>query len=110
VFFHELDCSPRVLVGIRILSSIAAVLGSAALTLACLLAVVKGTILAVSIEQTALRFIAIAADFVVGTSALLGCIYLATHLAVRFVGVGQAEFPPVDPYSSNVSSSDSPKI
>jgi hypothetical protein len=97
-------------VGIRILSSMTAVLGSAALTLACLLALVQGTIYAVSIEQTALRFIVVAADFVVGTAALLGCIYLATHLAVRFVGVGQAEFPPVDTYSSDVSSGDSPKI
>ena len=96
--------------GIRILSSMTAVLGSAALTLACLLALVQGTIYAVSIEQTALRFIVVAADFVVGTAALLGCIYLATHLAVRFVGVGQAEFPPVDTYSSDVSSGDSPKI
>jgi hypothetical protein len=97
-------------VGVRILSSTAAVFGSAALTLACLIALVQGTIYALSLEQTALRFIAIAADFVVGTSALVGCIYLATHLAVRFVGVGQAEFPPADTYSSNVSSGDSPKI
>jgi len=97
-------------VGIRIVSSLAAVLGSAALTLACLLAVVRGTILAVSIEQTALRFLVVTADFVIGTTALLGCIYLATHLAVRFVGVGQAEFPPVDTYSSDVNSGDSLKI
>ncbi|HEX3378145.1 MAG TPA: hypothetical protein VHS29_14840 [Candidatus Acidoferrales bacterium] len=96
--------------GLKILSSMMAVLGSAALTLACVLALVQGTIYAVSLEQTALRFIAIAAVFLVGTSALIGCIYLATHLAVRFVGVGQPDFPPVDTYSSKVSSGDSPKI
>lgn len=95
---------------IRIVASMTAVLGSAALTLACLIALVQVTILAVSIEQTALRLLALAADFVIGTSALLGCIYLATHLAVRIVGVGNAEFPPVDAYSENASSSDSTKI
>ena len=105
-----MDSSARVLVGVRILSSMAAVFGSATLTLACLIALVQGTIYALSLEQTALRLLAIAADFVVGTSALIGCIYLATHLAVRFVGVGQAEFPPADTFSSNVSSGDSPKI
>jgi hypothetical protein len=97
-------------VGIRIVSSLTAVLGSAALTLACLIALVRGTIFAVSIEQTALRFIVVAADFVVGTFVLIGCIYLATHLAVRFVGVGQDDFPAADTYSPDVSTGDSIKI
>ena len=59
-----------------------------------------------------LRVLAVAADLVFGTVLLLGCIYLATHLAVRIVGVGQAEFPPlpVDEYSSDVRSGDSAKI
>ncbi len=98
---------------VRIVASTTAVLGSAALTLACLLALVQGTILAVSIQQIELRLLALAADCVIGTAALIGCIYLATHLAVRILGVGQAEFPPLpdaDAYSPNVSSSDSPRI
>jgi hypothetical protein len=99
-------------VSVRIVASMTAVLGSAALTLACLIAVVQGTILAVSIEQTPLRLLALAGDFVIGTAALLGCIYLATHLAVRILGVGRGEFPPltVDTYSEHVSSSAPPKI
>jgi hypothetical protein len=100
-------------VRVRIVASMAAVLGSAALTLACLIALVQGTILAVSIKQVELRLLFLVADFVIGTAALIGCIYLATRLAVRILGVGHAEFPPLptaDAYSANVSSSDSPKI
>jgi hypothetical protein len=99
-------------VGLRILASLTAVLGAAALTLACMIALVQGSILAVAIDQTPLRVLAVAADLVIGTVALLGCIYLATHLAVRIVGVGQAEFPPLpaDEYSSNAPSGDSAKI
>ncbi len=98
--------------GLRILASLTAVLGAAALTLACMLALVQGTILAVAIDQIPLRVLAVAADLVIGTTALLGCIYLATHLAVRIVGVRQAEFPPLpaDEYSSNARSGDSAKI
>ncbi len=98
--------------GVRILSSVTAVLGAAALTLACMIALVQGTIRAVSIDQIPLRILAVAADLVLGTVLLLGCIYLATHLAVRIVGVGKAEFPPlpVDEYSSDVRSGDSAKI
>ena len=98
--------------GLRILASMMAVLGAAALTLACMLALVQGTILAVAIDQTPLRVLAVAADLVVGTVALFGCIYLATHLAVRIVGVGQAEFPPlpVDEYLGDACSGDSAKI
>ncbi len=98
--------------GLRILASFTAVLGAAGLTLACMLALVQGSILAVAIDAVPLRVLAIAADLVIGTVALLACIYLATHLAVRIVGVGQAEFPPlpVDEYSSDVRSGDSAKI
>jgi uncharacterized membrane protein YedE/YeeE len=97
---------------VRILASLTAVLGAAALTLACMIALVQGTIRAVTIDQIPLRILAISADFVFGTVLLLGCIYLATHLAVRIVGVGRAEFPPlpVDEYSSEVRSGDSAKI
>jgi hypothetical protein len=96
----------------RILASVIAVLGAAALTLASMIALVLGTIRAVSIDQLPLRVLAVAADLVLGTVLLLGCIYLATHLAVRIVGVGHAEFPPlpVDEYSSEVRSGDSAKI
>jgi hypothetical protein len=98
--------------GMRILSSVMAVLGAAALTLACMIALVQGTIRAVSLDQFPLRVLAVAADLVLGTLLLLGCIYLATHLAVRILGVGHAEFPalPVDEYSSDVRSGDSAKI
>ncbi len=81
--------------GMRILASLTAMLGAAALTLACMIALVQGTILAVSIDQTPLRVLAIGADLIVGTVMLVACIYLATHLAVHIVGVGQAEFPPL---------------
>jgi len=81
-------------VGLKIIASVIAVLGAAALTLACMIALVVGTIRAVSIEEVPLRVIAVSADLVMGTVLLLGCIYLATHLAVRIVGVGHAEFPP----------------
>jgi hypothetical protein len=96
----------------RILASITAVLGAASLTLASMIALVLGTIRAVSIDDIPLRVLAVAADLVLGTVLLLGCIYLATHLAVRIVGVGHAEFPPlpVDEYSSDVHSGDSAKI
>jgi hypothetical protein len=96
----------------RILASAIAVLGAAALTLASMIALVLGTIRAVSIDQIPLRVLAVSADLVFGTVLLLGCIYLATHLAVRIVGVGHAEFPPlpVDEYSSEVRSGDSAKI
>jgi hypothetical protein len=99
-------------VGMKILASVTAVLGAAALTLACMLALVQGTIRAVSINPMPLRVIAVCADLVFGTVLLLACIYLATHLAVRILGVGQAEFPalPVDEYSSDVRSGDSAKI
>ncbi len=80
--------------GLKIVASVTAVLGAAALTLACMIALVVGTIRAVAIEELSLRVIAVGADLVLGTVLLLGCIYLATHLAVRIVGVGHAEFPP----------------
>jgi hypothetical protein len=72
-----------------------AVIGAAVLTLATMIALVQGTILAVSIANLPLRILAVTADVVFGTVLLLGCIYLATHLAVRILGVGQAEFPPL---------------
>ena len=96
----------------RILGSVIAVLGAAVLTLACMIALVRGTIRAVSIDQMPLRVLAVTADLVLGTLLLLGCIYLATHLAVLILGVGHSEFPkiPVDEYSSEVRSDDSAKI
>jgi hypothetical protein len=97
---------------LRILASITAIIGAAALTLACLIALVQGTIRAVSIDGLALRIPAVAADFVLGSVLLIGCIYLATHLAVSILGVGHAEFPPlpVDENSNGARSADSPKI
>ena len=97
---------------VKILASVTAVLGAAGLTLACMIGLVRGTIWAVSIDAIPLRALAVAGDFVLGTILLLACIYLATHLAVRIVGVGHSEFPPlpVDEYSSEVRSGDSAKI
>jgi hypothetical protein len=97
---------------VKVLASVVAVLGAAGLTLACVIALILGTIRAVNLESLPLRALAIAADLVFGTVLLVGCIYLATRLAVLIVGVGHAEFPalPVDEYSREVRSGDSAKI
>jgi hypothetical protein len=97
---------------VRILASVVAVLGAAVLTLACLIALVQGTIRAINIDRFPLRALAVTADLAFGTVLLLGCIYLATHLAVLILGVGHAEFPslPIDEYSREVRSGDSAKI
>ncbi len=79
----------------KILISVIAVAGAAALTLASIIALVQGTIAAVSLSNPALRILAVSAAVLLGTALLLGCIYLATRLAVRIVGVGQADFPPL---------------
>jgi hypothetical protein len=84
-----------------------AVIGAAVLTLATMIALVQGTILAVSIANLPLRILAVVADVLFGTVLLLGCIYLATHLAVRLLGVGQAEFPPLP---EDTNQTDFPKI
>jgi len=79
----------------KVLACVTAVAGAAALTLATMIALVQGTIIAVSIPNLPLRILAVAADVLLGTVLLLGCIYLATHLAVRILGVGHADFPPL---------------
>jgi hypothetical protein len=79
----------------KIFAGVIAVLFAATLTLATMIALVQGTIVAVSLADWRVRILAVTADFVVGTVLLLGCIYLATHLAVRVLGVGNAEFPPL---------------
>jgi hypothetical protein len=79
----------------KILACVTAVIGAAVLTLGTMIALVEGTIMAVSIASLPLRILAVAADVLFGTLLLLGCIYLATHLAVRILGVGQADFPPL---------------
>ena len=84
----------------KILACVAAVIGAAVLTLATMLALVQGSILAVSIVNWPLRMLAVAGDVVLGTVLLVGCIYLATHLAVRILGVGYAEFPPLPEVTS----------
>ena len=90
----------------KILACVAAVIGAAFLTLATMLGLVQGSILAVSIVNLPIRMLAVAADVVLGTVLLVGCIYLATHLAVRILGVGHAEFPPLPEVTSQ---SDLPK-
>jgi hypothetical protein len=79
----------------KVFASVTAVAGADALTLAMMIALVRGTIIAVSITNVTLRILAVAADVLLGTILLLGCIYLATHLAVRILGVGHADFPPL---------------
>ena len=96
---------------VKIFAAVAAVIGSAALSLAVMLALVRETILAVSIGNLPLRILAVCADIVLGTFLLLGCIYVATHLAVKVLGVGNAEFPPLpqDAPASDVPFADPPK-
>ena len=79
----------------KIFAGVTAVVGAAVLTLATMIALVQGSILAVSIANLPFRILAVAADIILGTVLLVGCIYLATHLAVRILGVGQADFPPL---------------
>jgi hypothetical protein len=79
----------------KILACVTAVIGAAVLTLATMIALVQGSILAVSIGNLSLRILAVVADVILGTVLLVGCIYLATHLAVRILGVGHADFPPL---------------
>ena len=81
----------------KLFAGATAVLGAAALTLATMIALVQGTIAAVSLANLPLRILAVSADIVIGTILLLSCIYLATHLAVRILGVGNAEFPALPP-------------
>ena len=90
----------------KILASVTAVVGAAMLTLATLLALVQASILAASIANVPLRILAVAADVVLGTVFLVGCIYVATHLAVRILGVGYADFPPLP---QDTTQSDLPK-
>jgi hypothetical protein len=95
----------------KIFLRIAAVAGAAALTLATMLALVQGTILAVSIMNMPFRILAVSVDLVLGTVFLVGCIYLATHLAVRILGVGNVAFPPLpeDAPASNTPLSNASK-
>ncbi len=79
----------------KILACVTAVAGAAILTLAAMIALVLVSIRAVSIADLPLRALAVCADMVFGSLVLLGCIYLATHLAVRILGVGDIEFPPL---------------
>jgi hypothetical protein len=78
----------------KIFIAFVAVLVTASLTLGAVFAVIWGTTVAISVGNLLLRILAVAADALLGSLLLIGCIYLATQLAVRIVGVGQAEFPP----------------
>jgi hypothetical protein len=96
---------------LKIFAATVAVTGAAALSLATMIALVRGTILAVSIGNLPLRILAICADIVLGTILLLACIYVATHLAVRILGVGNTEFPPLpqDAAAGDVPLTEAPK-
>jgi len=80
-------------VTLKLLTAVAAVAGAAAFTFATMIALVEGTIMIVSIDELPLRIVAVFADVVLGTLLVVACIYLATRLAVRIVGVGNAGFP-----------------
>jgi len=97
---------------VKALASATAVLGAAGLTLACLIALVQGTIRAVGLANPLLRALAVVAVLAFGTVLLLGCIYLATRLAVLILGVGDAKFPelPADENSRDVHFGDSTRI
>jgi hypothetical protein len=56
---------------VKLFASVAAVAGAAVLTLATMLALVKGTIMAVSMGNPPLRILAVSADFVLGTLLLV---------------------------------------
>lgn len=58
------------------------------------MALVRGTLAAISVGNLGLRILAVAADAVLGSLLLIGCIHLATQLAVRILGVGRTGFPP----------------
>ena len=90
----------------KVFAYVTAVIGAAVVTLATMIALVQGTILAVSIANLPLRVVAVAADVLLGTALLVGCIYLTTHLAVRLLGVGNADFPPLP---EDTSRTDLPK-
>ena len=77
----------------KILIALVAVLAAASLTLGAVFTVVWGTMAAISVGNLLLRILAVAADASLGSLLLIGCIYLATQLAVRILGVGRAEFP-----------------
>jgi hypothetical protein len=77
----------------KILLALVAVLVAASLTLGAVFTVIWGTLAAISVENLLLRILAVTADALLGSLLLIGCIYLATQLAVRILGVGRAEFP-----------------
>ena len=55
---------------------------------------VRGTLAATSVRNLGLRILAVAADALLGSLLLIGCIYLATQLAVPILGVGRTGIPP----------------
>jgi hypothetical protein len=77
------------------IARVLAVILAAAMMLAVVIALVRITIFATSIDGWPVRALAVLADVVVGTFLLLGCIWITTQLAVLLVGVGEADFPPL---------------
>jgi hypothetical protein len=90
----------------RILAGVIAVVGAAALTLGAVIALVWVTIDLVAIENIPLLVMAVVGDVLLGTLLLVACIYLATHLAVRILGVGHSPLPELP---SQMSQDESPK-
>jgi hypothetical protein len=79
----------------KALARVVAVIVAAVLTLAALLALVQGTVDAISLDRWPLRVLAVLADIALGIFLLVGCVWIATRMAVLILGVGNAEFPPL---------------
>jgi hypothetical protein len=79
----------------KVLARVVVVIVAAALTLAAILALVQGTIDAISLNNLPLRVLAVLADLACGALLLVGCIWMVTRLAVLILGVGHEEFPPM---------------
>jgi hypothetical protein len=77
------------------LARVMAVILAATMMLAVVIALVRITIIATSVDSLPLRALGVLADVVVGTLLLLGCIWITTQLAVVILGVGDADFPPL---------------
>lgn len=70
----------------RILASVLTTILIVSMTLAAMFTLVRTTVFVTSIQSTAQRALAIAAELLLGVVLLLGTVWLATHLAVRIFG------------------------
>ena len=71
---------------LRVLASILTTILIAAMTLTAMFTLVRATLYVTSLENPLQRWLAIAAELLLGVILLLGTVWLATHLAVRIFG------------------------